>query len=133
MFLDYKVLSKVNPKNRNGGKFYPQLIHMGNISRAMLGAAIVREITLRRSDVRGMLVIFSYLLSDFLSQRFIVCFEEVGLLSLLAMGKGKVNEAEVRANSIEHIYISYRGATELIEKLAKLNLIKPRIMVQYVS
>ncbi len=123
---EYKVVSKANPQNREDVKFYPQIVHKGIISRARLEAAIVRETSLSRSDVRALLVIFSDLVSDYLTQGFKVRLEELGLLSLRTKTKGEVNQEDVNAKSIEHVSVGFRGAGELMEKLAKTKFDKAK-------
>jgi len=119
MSVKLKAVSKANPQNRNEIKFYPQLQHKGIISRSKLEAAIVRETSLSRADVRAMLVIFSDLVSDYLSDGYKVRLEEIGILSLRIKGIGEEHAEDVGAKSVENISVGFRAATELREKLEK--------------
>ena len=119
MSVEYKVVSKANPQNREEIKFYLQPLKKGIISRAKLEEGIVRETSLSKGDVRSVMAIFSDLVFDYLSEGYTVRLEEVGLLSLKVRSKGEEKAEDINAKSVNNIGIGFRQAPEMHEKLLK--------------
>ena len=119
MSVPFKVVSKTNPQNKKSSKFYMQPVRKGTISRAKLEAGIVRETSLSRADVRGVLSILSDLVSDYISEGYNVRLEEVGILSLRVKSNGEENEEDINAKSVKSVSVGFRPATELRDKIAK--------------
>ena len=119
MSVQFKVVSKVNPQNKKSSKFYMQPVRKGTISRVKLEEGILRETSLSKADVRGVLAVLSDLVSDYITEGYNVRLEEVGILSLRVKSNGEIKEEDISANSVDRISVGFRPAVELREKISK--------------
>lgn len=126
MSVEYEVVSKANPQNRDEIKYYPRIIHKGIIGRDVLEEALVRETSLSRGDARSLLTTFQDIIHDNLSKGFKVRLEDVGLLFLRTKSNGSANAADVNAKNFERVSIGFKGDGELMEKLAKIKFEKSK-------
>ncbi len=124
MSVEYEVVSRANPQNRDDIKYYPKILHKGIIDRDVIEDAIVRETSLSRGDVRSMLTTFRDIIHDHLSQGFKVRLEDIGLLYLRTKSNGDVAAADVNAKNIERVSIGFKGDGKLMEMVSKIKFEK---------
>lgn len=119
MSIKYKVVEKSNPQNRTETKFYVQPIRKGTIGRSKLEEALIRETSLSKADIRGVLVTLSDLVADYLLEGYNVKLEDIGTLSPRVKSAGTETAEEVSAKNVTHISVGFRAATALAEKVSK--------------
>lgn len=119
MSIQFKAVSKPNPRNEDDVKFYIQPIAKGMIGRARIEEDIVRQTSLSKSDARGMLAIVSDILADYLSEGYSIKLEEIGLFSLRVQSHGELKATDLSAKNIKKLSVGLRPDKMLIEKLQK--------------
>ncbi len=119
MSITYKVVEKSNPQDRTQVKYYVQPIRKGTIGRAKIEDALVRETSLSKADIRGVLVTLGDIISDYLTEGFNVKLDELGTLSLRVKSEGAATIEEVSAGNVSGVSVGFRPSVELSDKVEK--------------
>jgi len=124
MSVDCKVVEKPNPQKRDEVKFYVQPIRKGTITRAKLEEGIIRETSLSKADVRGVVTVLSDLFGDYLTEGYNISLDELGTFSLRVQSEGSENEEEASVRNIKKLSVGFRPAVALRDKVSKTKFVK---------
>jgi predicted histone-like DNA-binding protein len=125
MSINYKVIPRVNPQNREAApKYYASINIKGKRDLRYIAREIADRSSLNAMDILSTIEGFLQIIPKTLTDGYKVDLGEFGTLNLMAKSEGVESEKEFNATHIENVKVSFRPGKLFQKELGSADFTK---------
>lgn len=119
--IQFTVHERVNPRDLNAPrKFYPFIKSTGEITLKQMSQRIASMSTVNRADVLAVLNVMVQVMTEEMADGNIIRLGEFGRFSFTLSGKGELHAADVTADHISRVNLTFRPGEDLAAMMQTL-------------
>ena len=119
MAINYKVIQKVQPGVKGGGKkkFYPNISYSGEVTIDDMVKEIEKFSALSEPDIRGVILALENVVQNQLADSKIVRMDKLGSFYPAIHCEGREKEEDVNTQCIKRISVKYRTGKRILDTM----------------
>jgi len=119
MAINYKVIQKVQPGVKGGGKkkFYANISYSGEVTIDDMVTEIEKFSALSEPDIRGVILALENVIQNKLADSKIIRMDRLGTFYPAISSEGSEKEEEVSTKSIKKIGVNYRAGKRILDTM----------------